>query len=146
MVSYLLAVCFCMGCSTICHLCYVKNPHICDMVAKLDYWGIAILFLGSAYPQISYKFACGTTMIRARWCFVSLITVCCAICMFLTMKPNFASPKARAGVFLGFAMSFLAPLIFLAIFYNPETSLPPDFGHLALVGGIYAIGTVFYLS
>ena len=55
------------------------------MVAKIDYCGIAILFLGSAYPQISYKMACGTQMIRARWVFVSIITVCCAVCMFLTM-------------------------------------------------------------
>lgn len=52
----------------------------------------------------------------------------------------------RALVFLCFAMSFLAPLIFVSINYNPETSLPPDFGHLAVVGSIYALGLFFYLS
>lgn len=50
LIAYLLSVGFCMGSSAICHLCYVKDDYICDVVAKLDYWGIAILFLGSAYP------------------------------------------------------------------------------------------------
>lgn len=50
LICFLGAACFCLGSSTVCHLCYVKNPDICDIVAKLDYWGIAILFLGSAYP------------------------------------------------------------------------------------------------
>ena len=49
-VAFLASIVFCLGSSVICHLCYVKNPHICTMVGYLDYWGIAILFLGSAYP------------------------------------------------------------------------------------------------
>lgn len=81
----MLSAVFCFACSTVCHLCYVKSPHICDLVAKVDYWGIAILMLGTAYPQISYKLACGTQMIRARWCFVSIITFFCVIAMILTI-------------------------------------------------------------
>lgn len=65
----------------------VHSSYICDMVAKLDYWGIAVLGLASAYPKISYKFACGR-LVKANWIFVSIIIVLCAICMFLTLKPT----------------------------------------------------------
>ena len=110
--AYLLSAAFCMICSSVCHLCYVKDPKICDMVAKLDYWGIAVLFLGSAYPQVSYKYACGS-MIVYRYVFVSLITACCAVCMYCTMKPKFGSPAMRVLVFFFFAVSFLVPILFL---------------------------------
>ena len=90
--------------------------------------------------------ACGTTMIRARWIFISIITLSCALCMFLTMKPKYSTPLARTSVFFCLAVSFLAPLIFGCIYFNPENSLPPDFGHLFLVAGIYAVGIFFYIS
>ena len=82
------------------------------MVAKLDYWGIAVFFLGSAYPQVSYNYACGS-MIVYRYVFVSLITVCCAVCMYCTMKPKFGLPAMRVLVLFFFAVSFLVPILFL---------------------------------
>jgi len=115
------------------------------MVSILDYWGIAILFLGSAYPQISYKMACGG-MVKARYCFVSLITICTLACMFLMMKPKFASPTLRACVFMCFAGSFLAPLLYASINFDASTTMPPEYGHLAMVGSIYFIGVLIYLS
>jgi adiponectin receptor len=134
-----------MICSSVCHLCYVKDPRICDMVAKLDYWGIAVLFLGSAYPQISYKYACGS-MIVFRYIFVSIITVCCAICMYCTMKPKFGSPPMRVLVFFLFGLSFLVPILFLQFKYDPAISLPPNWSKLSDVGAIYFIGTFLYLT
>jgi adiponectin receptor len=145
MCAYILSACFCLGCSSVCHLCYVKDPKICDMVAKLDYWGIAILFLGSAYPEISYKYACGD-MIVYRYIFISIITVCCAVCMFLTMQPKFASPHMRVLVFVCFLLSFIAPIVFLQVKYNPETCLPPNWNKLISVFSCYFIGTVFYIT
>jgi len=86
LIAYLIGATFCLTCSATCHLCFVHSNYICDMVAKLDYWGIAVLGLASAYPKISYKFACGR-LVKARWIFVSIIIVLCGICMFLTLKP-----------------------------------------------------------
>jgi predicted membrane channel-forming protein YqfA (hemolysin III family) len=75
-----------MACSAICHLLFVRSARICDIVAKLDYWGIAVLFFGSAYPQISYRYACGR-LVKLRWIFVSLTTVFTALCMILMINP-----------------------------------------------------------
>lgn len=115
------------------------------MVAKLDYWGIAVLFLGSAYPQISYKFACGS-MIVYRYIFVTLITVCCVVCMYCTMKPKFGSPPMRVLVFFIFGVSFLVPLLFLQFNYDAAISMPPDWSKLLTVGAIYFVGALIYLT
>jgi adiponectin receptor len=135
-----------MGCSTICHLCFVHSDYICDVVAKLDYWGIAVLGLGSAYPQLSYKYACGH-LVKARWVFVSIITVFCWICMFMTLKPQIVqSPLLRTGLFILFGMSLLVPLLYAYINYDETVAMPPAFDHLAIVISIYFIGVCFFLS
>lgn len=54
---------FCLGCSTIFHLVYAKNFKVERIVASLDYWGITILILGTNYPFITYKYACGKFII-----------------------------------------------------------------------------------
>lgn len=58
LIAYLISATFCLTCSATCHLCFVHSSYIFDMVAKFDYWGIAVLGLASAYPKNSYKFAC----------------------------------------------------------------------------------------
>lgn len=86
-------------------------------------------------------------MVKARWCFFSLITLCCFVCMVLTLRPNIvANPVLRSSIFSCFILSFLAPLLYVSINYNAEISLPPDFGHLFLVAGIYFAGCIFYLT
>lgn len=89
--------------------------------------------------------ACGG-MVKARYCFISLITICTIACMFLMMKPKFASPTLRACVFICFAGSFLAPLLYASINFDATTTMPPEYGHLAMVGTIYFVGVIIYLS
>lgn len=74
LVAYLLTAGFCLGLSTTCHLCWVKNERVSNLVTYLDYWGIALLLLGSAYPYIAFKYACGPFIVW-RYIFTSIISV-----------------------------------------------------------------------
>ena len=52
------SACFCMGCSALYHLMYVKDRYVSETLARLDYGGIAILVFGSAFPILYYGMAC----------------------------------------------------------------------------------------
>jgi predicted membrane channel-forming protein YqfA (hemolysin III family) len=112
LVAYLLTACFCLGCSTTCHLCFVKSGVISHLVGCLDYWGIAILFLGSIYPLVSFKFACGPFIIW-RYLFTMLTIIMTIVCMVVTLKPMMLKPKNRVILFTTFALTFVFPLLFL---------------------------------
>lgn len=84
LIAYLLTAIFCLGMSTSCHLCYVRNKRVSGIVQYLDYWGISILFLGTFYPYISFKYACGPFIVW-RYIFVSCVFVMTLICMWATV-------------------------------------------------------------
>ena len=84
LLAYLMTALFCMGCSSACHLCYVRNERVSNVVRYLDYWGISILFLGSCYPYISFKYACGPFIVW-RYIFITVITVLTVVCMWATV-------------------------------------------------------------
>jgi predicted membrane channel-forming protein YqfA (hemolysin III family) len=141
----LLATSFCMACSATCHLCFVRSEHICDMVAKLDYWGIAVCCLGSSYPQISYRYACGN-LVKLRWIFVSIITFLTATCMVLTLRPNVvASPLLRCIIFGTFAISVFGPIIYAQQDHS-GFAMPETYEHLAIVSSLHIVGMFFFLS
>ena len=52
------AAVFCLGCSALFHLVYVKSPKFQSIFSRLDYGGISMLILGSVIPIIYYSFAC----------------------------------------------------------------------------------------
>lgn len=85
-------------------------------------------------------------MIFYRYFFVTIITVCCTICMITTLFPKFTSPPLRVTMYLFFGFSFVAPMVFLSYNYDPSIALPPDWLKLSWVGGIYLIGTSLYLT
>mmetsp|Transcript_20112 Transcript_20112/g.24794 ORF Transcript_20112/g.24794 Transcript_20112/m.24794 type:complete len:179 (-) Transcript_20112:434-970(-) len=84
LLAYLITAAFCMGLSTTCHLCWVKNEKVSKMVTYLDYWGIALILLGSAYPYISFKYACGPFIVW-RYIFTSIISVLTLIAMWASV-------------------------------------------------------------
>ncbi|MFM7851751.1 MAG: hemolysin III family protein [Flammeovirgaceae bacterium] len=49
---------FCLGSSFIFHLCFIRSEIILKVLSRLDYGGISILIMGTAYPPIMYIFAC----------------------------------------------------------------------------------------
>ena len=136
---------FCMGCSTICHLCYVKSPRISKIVSNLDYWGIAILFLGSTYPFISYKYACGPYIVW-RYFFMCLITLLTLACMVCTVKSAFVKPVPRACLFVAFGVSVLIPTVGLVFWQDPKYTLKPNLMPFSYMLLAYLTGLVVYIA
>ena len=145
LIAYLLTAMFCLGCSTTCHLCYVKSERISKVTSNLDYWGIAILFLGSTYPYISYNYACGH-FIFWRYIFVSIITLFTIACMFLTVKSAFMKPGNRARLYVAFGISVLIPTLGLKFWQDPKYTLEPDLWPQFWVIITYIIGLTFYIK
>ena len=55
------AAVFCMGCSALFHLMYVRSEQTSNILSRLDYGGIAVLIFGSTVPIIYYCFPCAST-------------------------------------------------------------------------------------
>ena len=145
LIVYLLTAMFCLGCSATCHLCYVKSQRISKITSNLDYWGIAILFLGSTYPFISYKYACGP-YIFWRYIFVSIITLFTITCMFLTVKSAFMKPKNRAMLYVTFGVSVLIPTVGLTLWQDPKYTLEPNLLPFSWALLAYIIGLTVYIK
>jgi hypothetical protein len=52
---------FCMGCSALFHLMYVRSRKTESILSRLDYGGISVLIYGSTIPIIYYCFPCENT-------------------------------------------------------------------------------------
>jgi len=87
---------------------------MCRIVATLDYWGITILILGSVYPFISYRYACGDLIIY-RYVFISILTLLTFGCMVITVSPTFLKPLPKMILFLGFGAFVAVPTAALYI-------------------------------
>ena len=145
LIAFLLTAMFCLGFSTICHLCFVKSKHVCNVVCSLDYWGISMLFLGSSYPFISYKYACGH-YIFWRYIFMTCITVLTLACMYVTLKKSFDSPGKRAALFTAFGASVLIPKVGLELWKDERYTLEPNLLPFGMALLAYVIGMFFYVS
>ena len=73
-----------MGVSSACHLLYVRSKNVCKVLTCIDLWGICILFLGSCYPYITFKYACGP-FVKWRYIFTTVLTVMTAMCMWASV-------------------------------------------------------------
>ena len=144
LVAFCLAALFCLGSSSACHLCYVRNERVSKIVTNIDYWGIALLGLGSCYPYISFKYACGP-YIPLRYIFISLITVLTGVCMWATVHSHTMSPTARVSVFAVFIIACLVPYSLLFFWNDPLNSLPRSDGDFMWPVVYYAAGAFFYI-
>jgi hypothetical protein len=79
---------FCLGCSAIFHLYYVKSPFFSDVLSRLDYGGISVLIFGSSFPIIYYSFACQPENLQ-RWIWVGLIAALAIGCFISTLIKKF---------------------------------------------------------
>lgn len=145
LVAYLITAMFCLGCSTTCHLCYVKSQRISKITSNLDYWGIAILFLGSAYPFISYKYACGPYIVW-RYIFISMITLLTVLCMVVTVKSAFLNSINKAILFTSFGVSVLIPTAGLAFWKDPRYTLEPNLLPYSWAALAYIIGMIIFVT
>ena len=108
--------------------------------------GIAILFMGSAYPFISFKYACGNFFITWRYIFIALLTISTMACIIVVMVPRFQSPVLRVIVFSSFFLCLMIPVVFLACTYDNVYAMSPNLGTYAIGLVMYGIGVFFYVS
>ena len=124
LVAYLICALFAFGMSTACHWLYVRSEHIDKLVHQLDYMGIAILFLGSSYPYITFKYACGPFIVW-RYAFISWISVLTIVCMYATVNDCLNNKYLRAALFSIFFLSCMIPFALLYLWYDPRYTLKP---------------------
>ena len=85
-VHHLCAI-FCLGASAIYHLVWIKNERILNLFAKLDYGGIFLLIMGSAYPLTYYAFACEKVFwIRNFFFFINTSSNLSCFCVLMIPK------------------------------------------------------------
>ena len=145
LVAMMLTAMFCLGASTFCHTYYCQSHKISRIVSCLDYWGISILFLGTTYPFISFKYACGPYIVW-RYIFVSIITVMTGLCMYVTMSDKFLSPKPRVTLFVIFGLSTAIPTFGLAFWGDSQYTLDANLIEFSYALLAYIIGLGFYVS
>ena len=94
LIIHMISAFFCLGCSFIFHLCFIRSEIILRTLSRLDYGGISVLILGSSYPPIMYMFACEEIKV-ARNVFMVIITVNSCLCFIASMHPLFDTAKFR---------------------------------------------------
>lgn len=136
----------CLGFSSTCHLCFVKSRKICSLTACLDYWGICLLFLGTTYPFLSFKYSCGPYIIW-RYIFTTIISLLTLLCMWATFSERLSnSPGLRSSMFVMFALAGMVPTYGLAIWGDPGVNtLPAHLGRFSISIVLYFVGMLVYL-
>ena len=145
LVAFLITALVCLGCSTMCHWFWSKHKNLCIILTTLDYWGIVLLILGTSYPFISYRFACGY-MIVYRYVFVSILTLCTIACMFVTMNPTFLKPLPKIILFSSFGLFNFVPTLVLYSLNDKEYGLKPSMAPFTWSSLTYLVGMCFFAS
>ena len=138
LIFNIIAAFFCLGCSAAFHLLYVKSETVSKILSRLDYGGISILILGSAFPIIFYSFACQPAHLM-RWIWLGYMSMATLGCFVASLVPKFDSPKfrpVRGGMFLITGLSTI--LIFVSILgFKTEYKIPVDVTVFAIGGYLY---------
>jgi len=137
-------VCMCM--SFIFHTvnCH-QNKFIGQVFAKLDYCGIAFLTVGSFVPWLYYSFYCDYT---PKVIYLTIVCILGVSCVIVSLWDKFGTPRLRpfrAGIFITFGLSGIAPATHYAIQNGWEKSInEAALGWLVFMGFLYIAGAMLY--
>lgn len=136
----------CLGLSFLYHtLCCNKSKEVGRLFAKFDYCGIAFLTVGSFVPWLYYSFYCDW---KPQVIYLSIVVALGIGAVVVSTFDFFAGPKfrpLRAGVFIFFGLSGIAPATHYGIVNGWEKSLEEvAIGWLILMGSLYITGALFY--
>ena len=144
-VAFMLTALCCLGCSTSCHWFWCKHKKLCTVLTCLDYWGITLLIMGTSYPFISYRYACGYLIVW-RYIFVIILTICTMLCMWVTMNPTFLKIGPKVALFSGFGIFCFVPTIVLYALDDKEYGLEPTMAPFTWSTLFYLIGMTFFAA
>ena len=145
LVAFLMTALTCLGCSTLCHWLWSKHKNLCIILTTLDYWGIVLLIMGTSYPFISYRYACGYLIVW-RYIFVTILTVCTIVCMVVTMNPTFLKPLPKMILFSCFGLFNFVPTIVLFALNDREYGLKPSMAPFTWSSLFYLTGMGFFAA
>lgn len=144
-VAFLITALCCLGCSTMCHWFWAKNCKLCNVFTCLDYWGITLLIMGTSYPFISYRYACGYLIVW-RYIFVIILTICTTLCMVVTVNPTFLKDLPKMILFCSFGIFCFVPTLVLYIIDDPDYGLKPGMAPLSWGVLCYLVGMAFFAA
>ena len=143
MLVFLGSACCCLTFSSIFHTFHIVNRRVFDMLARLDYAGIALLVAGSTIPVVWYGLWCSPGW-RNGYALGSVVV--CSSTLFLCLDSRFTSVKhrpLRTFMFFLCGLYGVLPLAHLSASNTPAQRLEGG-GGLAVMGGLYITGALLY--
>jgi len=145
-MSFFAGAIVCMGLSFTFHtVCCHQNKFIGKLFAKLDYCGIAFLTVGSFVPWLYYSFYCNYT---PKVVYLVICILLGILAVVVSLWDKFGTPRYRpfrAGVFIVFGLSGIAPATHYSIINGWEKSISEAaLGWLILMGALYITGAMLY--
>lgn len=136
----------CMGLSFTFHtVCCHQNKFIGQLFAKFDYCGIAFLTVGSFVPWLYYSFYCDYT---PKVVYLTIVCILGVSAVIVSLWDKFGTPSLRpfrAGVFIVFGLSGIAPATHYSIVNGWEKSISEAaIGWLVFMGVLYITGALLY--
>jgi len=136
----------CMGLSFTFHtVCCHQNKFIGQLFAKFDYCGIAFLTVGSFVPWLYYSFYCDYT---PKVIYLTIVCILGVSAVIVSLWDKFGTPSLRpfrAGVFIVFGLSGIAPATHYSIVNGWEKSISEAaIGWLIFMGVLYITGAMLY--
>ena len=118
LILFLISALGTFSCSFSCHWFLCRNEKVWRFVHKLDHAGIALTIIGSTYPGVMYKYACGPFII---WRFVFLAFSACMLflTMYFTLQDGAQSEVYRVILFLSFAVACAIPWFTILVWHDP---------------------------
>ncbi|KAF2158543.1 hypothetical protein M409DRAFT_71587 [Zasmidium cellare ATCC 36951] len=120
MCVYCYGVTTCFIFSAMFHTLWNHSDRYARLYNKLDYLGVLVLMWGAGIPTIFYGFLCDNAL-RSMYCMVTTSTA--MFCTYLTLSPQFASPRFRrwrACFFAGYGLSSMMFVMHGLLLYGWE--------------------------
>ncbi|KAF2172858.1 hypothetical protein M409DRAFT_62526 [Zasmidium cellare ATCC 36951] len=117
---YCLGVAVCFVFSATFHILCNHSCNYAHFCNRLDYLGILVLMWGAGVPTIFYGFFCDS---KLRWTYWMTTTSTAVCCTYLTLAPDFASPRFRhwrASLYAGFGLSSIVFVLHGLLIYGWE--------------------------
>ncbi len=138
----------CFFLSSIMHTFYPYSEKVCNILIRLDYFGISLSILGFYTIFIYYAFYCHEAIQIAYYSvsytlgIITIVTNC-----FSRFAIPICYKTVRAMVFFGFCASILIPLFHRIIEdYDNEPAFTIEFKYSTLTGILVGLSLFFYIT
>lgn len=142
---FLLSAIICLLSSASFHLLHIVNKRIFEILARIDYVGIAVLIAGSNVPCVVYGFYCHPVYFYG---YLALQTFFCGVAGIMGLMDRFQSPEwrfRRALVFIATGGMGIIPSVHIYTLYSATHPEIIDILYgLMSMGLQYIVGALLY--